>query len=332
MSALFSLITVKHITFRNRVVMPPMVCIAMPELANCAAADGVISDATIEHYGRRADAGTALIIVEATAVDEGGRCWEGGLGAYSDNHLPGLKRLAQRIHDGGAIAGIQLVHGGPQGSPQLTPRGLVGPSDVAPTESQPNVRALTVPEIQQVQQRFADAAARAAQAGFDLVEVHGAHGFLLDSFLMAERNRRSDEYGASIEGRMRMLVETCERVRQSIGDSALLDCRISVFNKRQEGFTAADLERLVRGLEQAGVDLLHVSTDGAFRGYFGTPRTIGHWVKSITHLPVIVAGGLGDPPDAERLIAEAHADFAAVGSAMLRDPDWTLHARQQLGA
>jgi 2,4-dienoyl-CoA reductase-like NADH-dependent reductase (Old Yellow Enzyme family) len=129
-----------------------------------------------------------------------------------------------------------------------------------------------------------------------------------------------------------MLLETCRCVKLRIGGRALLDCRISIFNKREESFSAADLRDLVRGLENAGLDLLHVSTDGAFKGYFGTTRTIGHWVKEITHLPVIVAGGLGDPADAERAVAEGHADFAAVGTAMLDDPDWTRHAAQKLGA
>lgn len=332
MSALFSPITIKHVKFRNRVVMPPMVCAAMPGLVQGAPVEGVASDASVEHYARRARAGTGLIIVEATAVDEGGRCWKAGLGAYADRHVPGLKRLAQAIHSGGAVAGIQLVHGGPQGSPELCAGGLVGPSDVAATESQPQVRALSVEEIHTIQKRFADAAGRAAEAGFDLVEVHGAHGFLLDSFLMAARNRRTDEYGGTVEGRMRMLLETCRRVRQRIGERTLLDCRISIFNKRDEGFTASDLEKLVRGLEGAGVDVIHVSTDGAFRGYFGAERTIGQWAKQFTNLPIIVAGGLGNPADAERLIADGHADFAAVGSAMLSDPEWTRHAAEQLAA
>jgi NADPH2 dehydrogenase len=331
MSVLFSTITVKHLTFKNRVVMPPMVSVGLPELADCAAVDGVVSEAGLEHYARRARAGTGLIIVEATAVDEGGRCWKGGLCAYSDKHLPGLRRLAERIHAGGAAAGIQLVHGGPQGSPELAPDGLVGPSEVQPTESHPGVRALTVEEIHRIEQFFEEAAARAVEAGFDVVEVHGAHGFLLDSFVLAQRNRRTDEYGSSLGGRMRMLLETCRRVKQRISVRALLDCRISIFNKREEGFSAGDLKQLVGGLEDAGIDLLHISTDGAFKGYFGSERTIGQWAKKMTDLPIIVAGGLGDPADAERAVAEGHADFAAVGTAMLKDPDWTRRAAEKLG-
>jgi NADPH2 dehydrogenase len=330
-SILFSPITIKDVTFRNRVVMPPMVPGVMPGMAGSASADGQVTGEGVRHYSLRAQAGTGLVIVEATAVDHGGRSWEKGLRAYSDEHIPGLRRLAEGIHSGGAVAGIQLVHGGPQGSPQLAPDGLVGPSAVEADEPLPEVRELTVDEIQDIEQRFEDAAARARQAGFDLVEIHGAHGFLLDSFLMAQRNRRRDQYGGDMSGRMRMLLETCRRVRRRLDDGALLDCRISPFNKRGEDFGPADLELLVRGLEDAGADLLHVSTDGAFKGYFDSDRTIGHWVKGFTGVPIIVAGGLGDPLDAERLLAEGHADFAAVGSAMLEDPDWARKAAEKLG-
>jgi len=162
------------------------------------------------------------------------------------------------------------------------------------------------------------------------VEVHGAHGFLLDSFLITQRNRRSDAYGGSLAGRMRFLVETCKQVRVRIGSLALLGCRISIFNKLDEGFSQEDLAQLVQGLEKASVDVLHVSTDEAFKGYFGTRKTIGQWVKELTGLPIIVAGGLGDPARAERLVAEGHADLAAVGRAMLQDPEWTRHAREAL--
>jgi 2,4-dienoyl-CoA reductase-like NADH-dependent reductase (Old Yellow Enzyme family) len=192
-------------------------------------------------------------------------------------------------------------------------------------------RALSVEEIHAIEQRFAEAAARAIAAGFDAVEVHGAHGFLLDSFLMKKRNRRTDAYGGSIAGRMRMLVETCQRIRSAIPDRALLTCRVSIFNKRDEGFAREDFEQLLHGLARAGIDLLHISTDGAFKGYFATRRSIGRWARSICNLPIIVAGGLGNAADAERAVAGGHCDFAAIGRAMFDDPQWTAKARQALG-
>ena len=323
MSILFSPITIKQITFRNRVVMPPMV-------REQGDSDGCVTAAVLENYSRRAHAGTGTLIVEATAVDETSRVWDGGLCAYVGRHLTGLARLAECIHAKGAIALIQLVHGGPQASPRVSGHETVGPSAVRPSAEEPVPRALTVEEIQAIEDRFADAAVLAIEAGFDGVEIHGAHGYLLDSFLSAQRNRRTDAYGGSLEGRQRMLVETCRRIRARIGTQALLDCRISIFNKLSEGFTAADLRVLIDALGTIGLDLLHVSTDGAFKGYFGTQKSIGKWVKEMTCLPIIVAGGLDQPADAERALAEGHADLVAIGSAMLDDSSWTEHARQAL--
>jgi 2,4-dienoyl-CoA reductase-like NADH-dependent reductase (Old Yellow Enzyme family) len=189
-----------------------------------------------------------------------------------------------------------------------------------------------VTEVSATEEDFAQAAARAAAAGFGLIEAHGAHGYLLDSFLSAQSNLRKDDYGGSILGRMRMLVETCRRMRDRIGTRALLCSRISLFNKQPEEVSREDLHRLLRALGEAGVDVLHLSTDGALKGCFGSDKTIGQWAREMTELPIMVAGGLGDPRVAEQAVLERHADFAAVGSAMMEDPDWTAHAAEGLGA
>jgi len=322
MSVLFSPIKVRGFIFRSRVVMPPMVTAR-------GDTDGCVTSKIIDHYGKRADAGTGLIIVEATCVDPTGRCWERGLGAFDQRHVSGLSELAARIRGAGAVAAIQLVHGGPQASPEVAGSPTVGPSTVPCDDTAPAPRALLIDEILAIEKRFADAAARCVDAGFDAVEIHGAHGFLLDSFLSAERNRRTDAYGGSLQGRMRMLKETCERVKSTIG-GALLICRVSIFNKVPEGFTADDFRELVRTLESAGVDILHISTVGAFASYFGSRSSIGQLAKDLSDCPVIVAGGLGDPADAERAVSEGHCDFAGVGSAMLENPAWTERARSIL--
>lgn len=330
MSALFTPLTVKHVHFRNRIAMPPMVRLVPAMSRELTETGGQVTDPVIEHYRRRAAAGTSLIIVEATAVDPGGRVWPQGLNAYADEHIPGLARLAEAIRAEGAVAAIQLVHGGAQGSRELSGGELVGPSAVAAEDSSAIPRALTIAEIQAIEERFAAAAARAVAAGFQAVELHGAHGYLLDSFLSRQTNRRTDAYGGDLAGRMRFLLETCRQVKVCLAGRALLDCRISIFNKRDEGLTAADFAQLLRGLEGAGIDLLHISTDGAFKGYFGGAKTIGQWAKESTAVPVIVAGGLRRPQQAERAIAEGHADLAAVGTAMLKDGDWSRHAQAAL--
>ncbi len=320
MSALFSPATVRGVRFSNRVVMPPMVCAGMPDMRNLVDPEGHVGEAILDHYARRARAGTGMIIVEATAVDAGGRCWKGGLCAHSDEYVPGLGRLAKRIQAEGSVACIQLLHGGPASSPELTGRAPVGPN------------SLSVADILAIEGQFADAARRCIAAGFDGVELHGAHGFLLDSFLSTERNARSDDYGGAIGGRMRLLVETCSLVRARIAEDALLGCRISVFNHLAEGFAPGDLESLVQGIEGAGTDLLHLSVmeGAALDGYFGSDKTLGQWARASTCLPIIVAGRLGNPRDAERAVAEGHADFAAVGSAMLEEVEWTQYAREVL--
>lgn len=324
MSVLFSPIQVKGTGFRNRVVMPPMVTLLADE-------SGRVTDKLVEHYVARARAGTGLIIVEATCVDDKGRIWERGIGAWRDDHIPGLARLASAIKDQGAVAGVQLVHGGPQTSVELCGERL-GPSEADPPQGGPRPRAMTTAQIRAAQQSFAAAASRCVQADFDLVEVHGAHDYLLDSFVSAATNRRTDEYGGAFENRIRNLVETCSRVKGRIGDRPLLCCRFSIFNKEPGEWGTQDLELLAGELGRAGVDILHASTDGALKPCLGTGETIGRLVKRATDLPLIVAGGLGNPHFAERAVAEGHADFAAIGQAMFDDPDWTIRAKAALGA
>ena len=330
MSKLLSPIAIGKVQFRNRIVMPPMVRLAPSMPRAVVDTGGCVTPAVLDHYGRRASAGTGFVIVEATAVDPQGRAWEQGLNAFSDDHIPHLARLADAIKAEGAVAGIQLVHAGPQGSPAVIGGDTVGPSAIPPASHKPTPRALTEGEIHQIEQRFAEAAVRAAEAGFDVVELHGAHGFLLDSFLLQSRNQRTDAYGGELDGRMRFLLETCAQVRAGIGYGTLLGCRVCVFNKLDGGFGHPELVQLVEGLVETGIDLLHVSTRAAFKTHFATGKTLGRLVKEITGLPIIVAGGLSRPEDAERLVAEGHADLAAVGRAMLKDPDWSRHAREKL--
>jgi 2,4-dienoyl-CoA reductase-like NADH-dependent reductase (Old Yellow Enzyme family) len=189
------------------------------------------------------------------------------------------------------------------------------------------VRGLTGEEIKAIEQRFVQAAGRAVEAGFDGVELHGAHGFLLDSFLSPERNHRTDQYGGDMKNRARMLGETLDQVRAQLPPHALVWPRLSVFNHVEEGCTADDLREVVLAVEAAGAELIHLSTRGALQPCFGEARILGQCVRGFAWLPLIVAGGLGDPHEAERLVAEGHGDLAAVGSAMLDDPDWTAHAR-----
>lgn len=323
MQALFQPMTIREFVFRNRVVMPPMV-------TGLADEDGQVTEAMLQHYAARAHAGTGMIIVEATAVDPGGRCWSRGLNLFTDHHIAGLAWLARCIHAEGAIAAIQLVHGGPQALPELCGGRTVAPSTITPRPGSARPKTLTIEEILAIEERFASAAIRAKAAGFDAVEIHGAHGFLLDSFLMSSRNARTDAYGGPLVNRMRMLLETCRQVKQHIGSEMLLGCRVSIYNKNHELFTCDALQQLVEGVTSTGIEYFHLSTDGAFNEYSETGQPLCSLVKTMTDVPVIVAGGLGQPADAQRIIAQHAADFVAIGHGMLDDPAWTTHAREAM--
>ncbi|NLG29011.1 MAG: NADH:flavin oxidoreductase [Chloroflexi bacterium] len=330
MSLLFTPLKIRDLTLPNRLVLPPMVRFSPPMSPEVTNTDGAVTPALIEHYRQRAAAGTGLIIVEATCVDPEGRNWKQGLNAYDDSAIAPLAQLAGAIRAEGSVAAIQIVHGGPQSSPALTGRPPVGPSALQANASSATPRALSIAEIEAIQERFSDAAERVVAAGFQVVEVHGAHGYLLDSFLSRARNQRSDAYGGDVPGRARFMVETCARVMQRVAGRALVTCRFSLFNKEPGEFEAAEIGQLVAGLESANLDLLDLSTNGVYRPWPGAGQSLGRIVRSQTRLPVIAASGLVTPQDAERALAEGHADLAAVGRAALTDPLWATHAREAL--
>ncbi|HEY3397522.1 MAG TPA: NADH:flavin oxidoreductase [Armatimonadota bacterium] len=325
MSQLFSPFTVRGLTFPSRLVMPPMVMAGQPGMEDAATAADPVTDQRLLHYAERARGGTGLVIVEATAVEPAGRVWPGGLTAYREEDSGGLTRLVHALVASGAVPSIQLVHGGPSSPPELVGQVL------SPSAYQPGLTALTGEKIADIQEQFVQAAVRCVRAGFPAVEVHGAHGFLLDSFLMAERNQRTDQYGGSPEGRRRMLVETCAALRECVGDCTVLMCRISPFTKLPGEVTPENLRDLVTALAEAGVDFLDVSTDGVFKGWFDSDRTLGQWVQEFTDLPVMVTGGVRTAEQAERVIAEGHGQFVGVATAMLRNPAWAAEARAVLG-
>ncbi len=328
MSLLFEPITIGTATLRNRIALPPMVRFAPPMSPEITNTGGEITDRVIEHYRQRA-AGMGMITVEATCIDPGGRTWANGLNAHADEHLPGLARLAAAIRAEGCLACVQIVHGGPHASTELVGQ-TVGPSAVRPSPSAPLPRELTLAEIGAIRQRFVEGADRVVRAGFQAVDLHGAHGYLLDSFLSAARNQRTDIYGGDIAGRVRLMAETCAQVVAAVGSRALVGCRFSLFNKQPGEIGLEETRVVVNALAAAGLDFLDLSSGGVFKPWFGESRGIGQWVKSLTDLPVIVAGDLVTPQDAERALAEGHGDVTAIGRAALSDPQWAEHARATL--
>ena len=340
MSVLFTPLTQRGVTFRNRVVVSPM-CMY-------SARDGIANDWHLVHLGSRATGGAGLVIAEATAVVPEGRINGGDLGLWSDEHVAPLRRVTDFIHSQGAAAGIQLAHAGRKSS--TTPDGartlaaeeggwlpIVAPSALsfAPaTHAVPE--ALSLEAIPAVVAAFAAAAARADAAGFDVVELHAAHGYLLHQFLSPLANQRTDAYGGSQANRFRLMLEVAAAVRAAWPASKPLWVRVSATDYVDGGWTVDDSVALSLELKALGVDLIDCSS-GAIVPGVRIPVAPGFQVpfaERIRREAAIATGAVGcitDPAQAEAIVAEGQADVVLLARELLRDPYWPLHAATTLG-
>lgn len=326
MAGLFDSYELKGMRLRNRVVMPPM-------CQYVATSEGDPTDWHYVHYGARAVGGAGLIILEATAVEPRGRLSGNDLGLWADGQIDGLSRLARVCQEHGATMGIQLGHGGRKA--WAGPDPLVAPSAIPFAGDQPVPVELSVHEIQRVVSSFAEAARRAVSAGFEAVEIHGAHGYLIHQFLSPYSNRRTDEYGGPLENRLRFPTQVIRAVKAVLPPEVPLFIRVSAEEYVEGGYTLDEMVQMCQGFKQAGVDLIHVSTGGA------GPQAPAVWpgyqvphaerIRREVGLPVIAVGKLDSPHLAESVIRQGQADLAAVGRAMLRDPHWAIHAALALG-
>ncbi|WP_136193499.1 NADH:flavin oxidoreductase/NADH oxidase [Actinomyces procaprae] len=343
-------LTVRGLTARNRLWLPPM-C-----MYSVTAEDGRPSNWHVLHYGTRAQGGFGTIIVEASAVTPEGRLSPNDLGLWDDAQVDGHRRIVEAIHAGGALAGVQLGHGGRKaGTPPWRPDvegarsgtlpgwELVAPS-AAPYPGHAMPRALATEEIADSVRAFADAARRAVAAGYDVIELHGAHGYLIHQFLSPLSNTRTDAYGGSPEGRRRFPLEVVAAVREAIGDDTVLDIRLSATDWAEGGLTGEDTAELSRQLVRAGVDVLHVSTGGNVPGK--VPVGPGYQVPFAAQVKQAVAGlttpgggqaqvvavGIIDSGlQAEQILVAGLADAVAAGRAALRDPYLPVRWSHELG-
>jgi NADPH2 dehydrogenase len=315
--------TVGPITLANRLVMPPLVIFK-------AAEDGEVTAENREHYAESGGAG--YMVVEATVVSPEGRLGQKQIGIFEDRHIEGLSELARIIREGGAMPGIQLHHAGARTTTKNTfGLPLVGPSAIATAEGE-MPRELDEEGIQRIIGCFAAAARRAVTAGFEAVEVHGAHGYLASQFLSPLANTRADRWGGSLENRARFLREVLAAVRKEAGSGLLVYCRLAGADKAG-GLTPAEGVQVARWLKGDGVPLVHMS-----HGVGGLPKIApegSRWsdrmhlaitVKKEVGLPVIGVGDIRDPALAEALIAENLVDLVAVGRGILADPGWARKA------
>jgi len=345
MTSLFDPLPLRGVEARNRVMVSPM--------CQYSAEDGLPTEWHGVHLGSRAVGGAGLVMAEATAVEPRGRITPGCLGIWSPEHAGALAPIADFVRSQGAVPGIQLAHAGRKASrgrpwedrrPLAPDEGgweVVGPTDAPYPDSDepPAQRALDADGIEAVVDAFAAAAEHALTAGFELVEVHAAHGYLLHEFLSPVANDRTDEYGGSFENRTRLLRETVAAVRDVWPDDRPLFVRISATDwlPDRESWTVGDSVRLAPALIEAGADLIDVSAGGIHPDQQVPAAGAGYQVpyaeriRAEADVPVGAVGKITAPEQADAIVRNGRADLAILGREFLRRPHWALHAATELG-
>jgi 2,4-dienoyl-CoA reductase-like NADH-dependent reductase (Old Yellow Enzyme family) len=326
---LFAPLDVGPMSVANRIVMAPME-------RNYANPDGTVSERTIAHYRLRAAGGVGWVDVESTFVDPVGRGRTHQLGLHEDRCVDGMRALVDAVHAGGAKIGIELHHAGRNTCRAISGFQPVAPSPVPCAEAGGDVpHELTAPEIDAIIDRYAAAAARAAAAGFDAVELHSAHGYLPLAFLSPLTNLRTDEYGGTLENRMRFAVRVIGAMRAALGPGLAVGCRFSADERLPGGLTVNETTRYAQALEAAGVDYVSVSA-GVYASFINIIPPMDYapgWllptaaaIKRAVTVPVIGASRITDPETAEGAIAAGEVDLVAIGRGLLTDPELPLKA------
>ena len=343
-SSLFAPLTLRGLTLPNRLVVAPM--------CQYSVTDGFVGDYHLAHLGRFALGGFGLVIVEATGVTPEGRISHGDVGLWSDEHVPGLARVVDFLHAEGTAAGIQLAHAGAKAS-SLRPwdgTGPVTPENARPGEAPwptvsasavpagpgwPTPHALTAEELTEVRDAFVAATRRSLAAGFDVVEIHAAHGYLLHQFLSPLSNRREDSYGGSLEARMRFPLEVVDAVRAAWPEDKPLFVRVSSVDGSRDGLTVEDTVAFARELKARGVDAVHTSGGGLGGGWehpigYGYQVPFAAQVRAEADIPTVAVGLIVDARQAEAIVAEGAADLVAIAREAQDDPNFAVHAAREL--
>ena len=321
---------------RNRVVMAPMG-------TNYSTTDGLSTERDRAYYAARARGGVGMIMTEAMVVTEFARPHHNSLCVYHDRFIPGLASVVDAIHAHGALVCAQLNHRGGLLRRHVLNMEPVGPSPWKNPNTGDDVRPLAVPEIIEIQKQFVAAARRLYQAGYDGVEIHAGNGYLFQQFFTPRLNHRTDHYGGSFANRARFLFETLDRVKQALPEFPLI-VRLSAAEFVEDGYCEADIVELSKCLEKQGVAALDLSGGSnespQLSKYCIQPPSfargcLGPYAKPIKQavkIPVLVAGRVVDPADAEKLLADGCADFISVGRALYADPHWTAKALGEVKA
>lgn len=330
MEKLFTPFRIKTCYLNNRIVMPGLASFLIEN-------DGSITEKTIEHYRRRAAGGPAMVIMEACAVSADGIVSHHQARIHEDRLIKGLSRVAAVMKAEGAVPAVQIHHSGRQTSPRIINRKPLAPSNLPCPTIRGDVEPLTIDGIQEIVQKFGDAAVRAVQAGFELLEIHGAHGYLINQFLSKFSNIREDQYGGSVSGRTRFAEEVVLEVRKRIGKDFPLSFKISAQEFLPDGLNTVESIEILKILVKAGIDVVQVSA-----GNDGTPEWIcqpmfmkkaclvdsAAQIKKALDIPVMTVGRINDPLLADQIIKNGQADLVCIGRGLLADPELPKKAKQ----
>lgn len=337
MKALLEPLGAKSLTLKNRLVMPPMA-------TSKSAPDGKVSQAILDYYDEKSRGGyISLIIIEHSYINIQGKAGNGQLSVAEDSAVEGLKKLSEIIHKNGSKCAMQINHAGSAAKREVTGMDGAGPSSVVNPSiiggSSHNFippHELTQEEIAQIVTDFKNAARRVKEAGFDAVEIHGAHGYLLHQFFSPLSNSRTDEYGGTVLNRLRLHLNVIKAVREAVGSDFPVLLRLGASDYMEGGVTTEDSIEAARELEKAGVDILDIS--GGFCGFTipGSKGGQGYFapltkaIKKEVSIPVILTGGVTLAEAADELLAEGKADLIGAGRAILNDSSWAKHAIESL--
>lgn len=339
MPSLLDPLTLKSVTLRNRLGIPPM--------CQYSATDGFANDWHLTHLGSRAAGGFGLVIFEATAVEPRGRISPDDLGIWSDDHIEPLARICRFVAEQGCVPVLQIAHAGRKACTWAPFKGegavlpeeggwkIIGPGDLPFSPRHQTPQAMDKSTIDEVQNAFMNAAVRALKAGFEIVEIHSAHGYLSHSFLSPISNNRRDEYGGSFENRTRFLRETVGRVRSVWPESKPLFVRLSCTDWMDEGWNLEDTVKLAANLRDEGVDLIDCSSGGGHPDAkppvgAGYQAPFAQRVREQAGIPTAAVGMIRDVFQADEIVRNGLADLVLLGRESLRSPYWPLQAARVL--
>jgi NADPH2 dehydrogenase len=279
----------------------------------------------VKHYGERAKGGVGLVIIESTAISESGRLFQDDIGIFSDLHIAPLKSVVESIHENGSRVFIQLSHGGRKSSPENKGR-MVAPSAIPFNQEYGVPNEMSHDDIKETVSQFSKAAKRSEEAGFDGIELHAAHGYLLHQFLSPLSNRRTDDYGGSLENRLRFLKEVLKAIRDEVGKDYPVIIRVSASDYHPDGLTPEMVGEAVKILQKVGLDGVHVSSGGLLpvgpsEVYPGYQVQYTEIIKKQVSIPVISVGLIHNKELAEEVVEQEKADFIAIGRPLLENPN-----------